>query len=232
MKMKWTEMSKKSRLYTILLAVIVLAIIAVVISCVTGRTKTEPPAPAAPAETPAERAQGVKLIEVEKEITTEMLSERLNDVGLLITEEYLFTEVVSYSSVKQIWNIDLGFTESGYIISYDGTVSAGIDFSAIRVEKDDELHRISVYLPRTQILGIDIDPQSFHLYSEKEGLWNPLSVVDYNDSLIQIEANARQKAIDKDVLVKAADNARRVIVNLIDGMIDTSEYSVVTLFDK
>lgn len=223
-------MTKRTKLYLIVLAVIVLAIIVLLIwHAVAGESKTAVPAAASAGE-PAGPSRAVKLVEVEKEITTEMIREKLNDVGLLITEEYLFTEVVSYSSVKQLWNIDLGFTESSYIASYDGTVTAGIDFTAIRVEKDDESKQVTIYLPRPQILGVDIDPKSFQLYSEKEGLWNRISVSDYNDSLIELEETARAKAIDKGVLDRAGANARQVVVNLVASLIDTAEYGVVTLY--
>lgn len=226
-------MTKRTKLYLILTAVIVLACLALVIwHAVSGGAKTElPSAISAGAAGAAEtRALPVQLIQVEKEITTEMISESLRNVGMLITQEYQFTEVVSFSSVKTLFHLDLSFTESSFVASYDGVVTAGIDFSAIRVEKDEEAKKITVYLPHAEILNVDIDPNSFQLYSEKAGLWNPISISDYNDSLIGLEDTAREKAIKKGVLVNAGSNARLMIENMIGGLIDTSEYDVLCLY--
>ncbi len=223
-------MSKKKQiLYGSILAVIVIATIVVVIVSAYGKTETDP-APVSPEPPAAARSSPVQVIEVEKTISTEMISERLQDMGMLVTEEYVFTEVVSFSSVKKLWEIELGFTESGYVASYDGVVTAGLDFTQIRLEKDDELRRITVYLPRTKILNIDIDPTSFQLYSEKEGLWNRISVTDYNNSLIEMEETAREKALAKGILERAGSNARLLIENLIRSLIDDPEYDILCLY--
>ncbi len=224
-------MTKRARFYLILTAAIVLACLTLVIwHAASGGGKAEVPSAVSPGTT-GERSLPVRLIQVEKEITTEMISESLRNVGMLITQEYTFTEVVSFSSVKSLFNLDLSFTESSFVASYDGVVTAGIDFSAIRVEKDEDAKRITVRLPHAEILNVDVDPHSFKLYSEKAGLWNPISVSDYNDSLIGLEDTAREKAIKKGVLTNAGSNARLVIENMIGGLIDTSEYDVLCLYD-
>ena len=97
-------------------------------------------------------------------------------------------------------------------------------------EKNEELRRVTVYLPRPKILNVDIDPKSFQLYSEKEGLWNRITVTDFNDSLIELEANAEAKALEKGVLEHAGANARQLIENLVGTLIDTTEYSILFLY--
>ena len=223
-------MTKRTKLYLILLAVIVLAIIVLLIWHGVSSREKPVAAETLPAAQTRESSGGVKLIEVEKTITTEILSEQLREVGLLVTQEYCFTEVVSFSSIKSLWNIDLGFTESSYLASYDGVVTAGVDFTQISVSKDDEQRCITIRLPRPRILGVDIDPKSFQLYSEKEGLWNRISVTDYNDSLIELEENAREKAIQKGVLERAGSGARSMIERIVGSLVDTSDYSVLCLY--
>ena len=154
-------------------------------------------------------------------------SYELNDIGVLVTEEYYFTEVVSFSSIKKLFNkLELGITESSYLASYDGVVTAGIDFSKITVSKDDELHLVEVRLPKAEILNVDIDPESFELYSEKTGLGNPISVADYNNSLVELESTASEKAVARGILTRADQNLKTVIVNFIAGLVDTAEYTV------
>ena len=131
-----------------------------------------------------------------------------------------------FSSIKKLFSIELGITESSYLASYDGVVSAGVDFSAIRLRRDEERGVITVELPAAQIRSVDIDPQSFQLYSEKTGLGNPVSAADFNSSLVELEASAREKALERGLLDKADENARRIIRNFIAGLVDTTRWSV------
>ena len=168
-----------------------------------------------------------KIVEVEKKISGEMIQDGLRDMGFLVTEEYYFTEVVSFSSVKKLFKtITLGITESSFLASYDGVITAGVDFEKIRVEKNDDTKEITVRLPRAEVRYLDIDPESFVLYSEKEGLGNKISMSDYNDSLIELEANAEKKAVERGLLDRADENAERVIANFIGSLVDESEYTV------
>ena len=167
------------------------------------------------------------LVTVEKEITAEILTDGVRDLGVLVTDEYYFTEVVSFSSIKKLWKIDLGITESSYLASYDGVVTAGVDLETASVEKDEEQKRITVTLPAAEIQNVDIDPESFVLYSEKAGLGNHLSVEDFNSSLIELEQTARDKAMARGILERADDNARSLVRNLIGSLVDLGEYTLV-----
>ena len=223
--------TKRNLVLWILIAVFLLSAVLVVIVWVSGRDPE--PAEAAIFPTPQPTAQVVikeveKLVEVEKTISSDILQDGLNDMGFLVTQEYVFTEVVSFSSVKKLLktDIELKFTETSYLATYDGSVYAGVDFSRIRVEKSDGAKRITVYLPAAEIQTVSIDPNSFVLYSEKAGLGNPLSAQDFNTSLVELENTAREKAVERGVLTQADKNAKAMVQNFIAGLVDTSAYRV------
>ncbi len=167
-----------------------------------------------------------QIVEVEKEIGVEEIRSGLNDMGVLLTAEYDFTQVISYSSIKKLFSIELGITESSYLASYDGVVRAGVDFEKIRLERDDERRVVTVKMPAAEILGVDIDPESFQLYSEKTGLGNPVSAADFNSSLVELEAKAREKSLQRGVLERADENARRIVRNFIAGLVDAELYMI------
>ncbi len=220
------DTKKKNTLYLILIGALVLCMIVLLIWH-GGRQAPDPIPAVTPRPVPsAPGGEKKRVIEIEKKITAEVIRENLQDVGVLTTEEYYFTEVISYSKVKKLWKIELGITESSYLISYDGVVTAGIDFTAVDVQKDDEQKRILIILPKSEILSVDIDPESFQLYSEKEGLGNPVSVTDYNQSLVEMEQNARQKALDRGILTRADGNARKLVGQLVAGLVNTEEYTI------
>lgn len=224
------RLTKGEKAIVILIAIVLLAAAAaVVIGLSLSRNVEEEnvPAPAAKHDQTVVYKTVEKFVEIEKEISCDIIQDGLNDMGVLITEEYYFTEVVSYSSVKKLFktDIELKLTESNYLASYDGVVAAGFDFTGITVEKDDEAKTITVHIPKAEIQYVDIDPDSFEIYSEKEGLGNPITLEDYNRSLLELEATAKTKAVNRGLLDRANENAQAVITNFITGLTG-GDYSI------
>ena len=222
---------KKVRLLVGLI-VLVLAAIAVLFIVHAARSAKQPAAlpkvtPRPAQEVVVREKEVEKLVTVEKEITSEILTDGVRELGLLVTDEYYFTEVVSYSSIKKIWKIDLGITETSFLASYDGVVRAGVDLSRASIEKDDEERTVTVTLPAAAITDVDIDPESFTLYSEKAGLGNPISAEDFNNSLIELETTARSKAIERGLLTRADENAHELVRNVVGALCDLNEYTLV-----
>lgn len=220
-------------MYLLLIAVLLIAIVIVLIIGLGGRETGERTLFAE--QTAAENTAGKKenrVITVEKEFSAEIIQEKLNDMGVLVTQEYAFTEVMSYSSVKKLFDtIELGFTETSYVVSYEGKITAGVDFAGIAVDKDDEVMLLTVHLPKSEIESVDIDPHSFKLHSEKSGFGNPLSVSDVNTSLVELEETATEKAVADGLLLRADKNARVLILNFIGSLVDTTVYTVEFVTD-
>ena len=223
---------KKLRIYLIALAVVLLVIIALIVWH-GGRAEPEP----LPAVTPRPTQQVVvrerpvekiveKLVEVEKEVSAEEIRGGLSDMGVLLTEEYYFTDVVRFSSIKKLFSIELGITESSYLASYDGVVTAGVDFTGVTVSRDEASGVVTVTLPAAQIMNVDVDPESFRLYSEKTGLGNPLSMEDFNASLVELEQSAREKALARGILTRADETARQIVKNFVSGLVDPARWTV------
>ena len=222
--------TRTEKIYIVLIAVVLVIIAAVLIFGLNGMKNNAASLPAGE-EAPQEKEiikEVEKIVEVEKVISAETIQEGLKDMGLMVTQQYFFTEVVSFSSVKKLFNTDIAlkFTESSYLASYDGEVNAGLNFKQIRVEKDETSRTVNVFLPHSEILNVDIDPNSFELYSEKTGISNAISVQDFNQSLIELEETAKNKAIDRGILNAADQNARMIISGFIEGLVDTDEYTV------
>ena len=221
--------TKTEIVYIVLIVLVVLVTAFVLLFGLRNRGNEMPvPADDKPKQTETVIKEVERIVEVEKTITSDTIQDGLNDMGLLVTQQYFFTEVVSFSSVKKLFNTDIAlkFTESSYLASYDGTVNAGIDFEKIKVEKDENTKHVTVLVPKAEILNIDIDPNSFELYSEKTGISNALSVEDFNQSLIELEDTAKSKAIERGIIDMAEKNAEAVISNFINSLVDKSVYSV------
>jgi len=219
--------TKREKTYLALIAA-VLVLIAILL-LLHPRTQPETPADNPAAKTAEEpKAVRERWIEVEKKVTAEVIQDRLQDMGVLITEEYYFTDLISFSSVKTFLRTDfvLPFTETSYMVRYDGVVSAGIDLSAAGIEKDEDRKQITVRIPKASIQTTTIDLDSFELLEEKTGLGNPLSVQDVNTSLQELERSAEQKALERGLLEKADKNARSMISQFIASLVGDAEYAL------
>lgn len=159
-------------------------------------------------------------------LTGDTIRDGLNDIGELATEEYYFTRVETYDSSKNIKGFKVPFTTSRFVYSYDGMVKAGIDFTAIEVEKDDLKKTITVKLPASQILDCSIDPDTFEVYDEKNSVFNPIHISDYNDSLDEMLEAAKADAIEKGVLERADSNAELLIKNMVKSAYDVDDYYI------
>ena len=97
---------KKKLIYWIALGVVLLAVV-ILILWHGGRSKAPEPLAAVtprPTQQVVIRERPVeKLVEVEKEVTVEEIRAGLNDMGVLLTEEYYFTDVVRFSSIKKLF---------------------------------------------------------------------------------------------------------------------------------
>lgn len=223
----------KARLYVVSILIVAALVLGVVVFWLANRAPKPEEEQTLTSESLSVPTPRVIVRETGKKISAQTLQDGLNDMGFLITAEYYFTDVISYSSVKRLFNsIELGITETSYCASYDGTVNAGIDFSGMTVEMDDELNRVVVHLPPAEIFGVDIDTDSFRLISEKSGLGNPVSVSDFNTSLAELESSAEEKALERGLLEKADENARLIIHGFVGSLVDLPRYSLSIISDS
>ncbi|MBE5849267.1 MAG: DUF4230 domain-containing protein [Lachnospiraceae bacterium] len=168
---------------------------------------------------------GAETTVVEEIVTvdTEIIADGLREMGTLITEEYYFTQLEKYKKTEKVWIFK---SEASTAYSYDGVVTAGIDCNEIGIEKDDENKTITISIPKAGILNVDIDPNSFQMYEEKNGLWSKFNINDYNKSLIEFEEAGKKKALEKGIIEKADESAKKMVESFVNSLIDSDEYTI------
>lgn len=150
----------------------------------------------------------------------------LKDMGELVTQAGYFTNVQSSTSTRQLFGMDIPFTTSKYIYSYDGVVKAGLDFSKIEVRVDDANRVVTVLLPEIEILDVNIDNNSLKIYDESQSIFTPLHIADVNEAQIELKEQVRQTAIDNGILEEAEKNARTIIGGFLSGTMDVKNYTI------
>jgi len=210
----------KNKLY---IAVIIVAVIAMII-LLTDYKRNAPKAPSlsdiAATESTVKKSNAKVLVS----INTETIREGIANMGTLITQEYYFTQVEKYT--KEMTIMKFITSSSEFIYSYDGSVTAGVDFEKIAITKDDEAKTITIDIPDSEIFSVNIDKDTFKIYSEKDSLWNPLKLEDYNTSLAKFEAAAKEKALASGILEKSDAQAKALIENFVNSLPETSKYSI------
>ena len=153
----------------------------------------------------------------------EVVKEKLEATAELNTGSYLCTDVLTKSDSKKFKDWEIPFTEKSFIISYDGTVKAGIkDLTKAEVVENGDT--IIVKLPEVEITGADIDNDSFQKLDESNNIFNPISVEDLNDAQKELKDKMIGRAVEKGVLDIAKSNAETVLGGMLAS--PTGEYEV------
>ncbi|MGX8686451.1 MAG: DUF4230 domain-containing protein [bacterium] len=191
------------------------------VSFTSGRGRERTPEPV---QTVTERPKKEKKDRVLISTSSEMIREGLSDLGVLITQEYYFTQVETYTKDKKIFYFIPASSE--FVYSYDGSVLAEVDFTRVHVKTDEDRQVIVVTLPASEIQFVKIDKSTFRIYSEKDSLWNPLNLEDYNISLIEFENTAREKALKSGILERSDAQAKRLVTEFIRSLPNASGYNI------
>lgn len=157
-------------------------------------------------------------------VSTETIRDGLANMGVLITQEYYFTQVETYTKEKTFLKFITSSSE--FMYSYDGKVLAGVDFGEIKIASNEDSKTITVTMPDSRIEAVTIDRDTFKIYSEKESLWNPLKLEDYNISLAEFEDAAREKAVAGGILVRSDEQAKNLVREFIGSLPNMSGYTI------
>jgi len=151
----------------------------------------------------------------------------LKDIGELATQAGYFTTVQTITKSRDILGVEVPGTKSNYVYSYDGIIKAGVDFSFVESEVDEENKLITIRFPEFKILSTEIKDDSFVLYNDGANLFTSLKLEDVDKSNAELKETARKAAIDNGILEAARANAEVLIRGFLAGMYDLNEYKIV-----
>lgn len=168
------------------------------------------------------------IIEPEPVITTSTVSEQLNAIQELVTAEYLYTNADRYENNNKIkvvkWEVSVPFSQKYFTIAYDGRIKAGMDLSKAEIEVEETSRTITIALPKSTITSHETFEDTLVVLNEADGLFNKITIENYNDFIKGQKAKMEDKAIKERGLLTEADTkakaAIRNILNLLPG-IDT-----------
>ena len=214
-------MKQGNRIYiTVTIVAIILALV-LILNYGLRKGAQEPSEPKATVSTIKEKEKKDKVL---ISVSSETIREGLSSMGVLITQEYYFTQVETYTKDKTLFKVIP--LSSGFMYSYDGAVMAGVDFGEIQIDTDEDRKIVHVKMPDSEIQAVTIDKNTFQVYSEKESLWNRIKLEDYNISLVEFEDAAKQKALESGILEKSDEQARNLVRGFISSLPTAAGYTI------
>lgn len=167
----------------------------------------------------------------EREITSDTIQSSFESIAELSVEEYNFTNIGRFTEDNsRVFGLDVPFTGSMFLITYDGTVKAGLrDFTAADVNVDDAAQTITLTLPRTEVLSSTIDPNSVEQYDQSFNPINQIQVSDMAEFLATEESRAEQTAVDNGLLDRAESRTEELLTRHVEAFSEGSNlanYSV------
>lgn len=140
------------------------------------------------------------------------------DLSQISTVDYTYNSIVKIPTEKK--NKDFG-----YAVSYNGTIKAGIDFSKIDIDIDDEKKHITVSLPEAEITDITVDAGSLeYIFEDKKLNTETVASEAYSLACDDLKAKAAE---NHDILESAKENAHSAVEALLKPWIEQlGEYDI------
>lgn len=107
-----------------------------------------------------------------------LIEEQMRRIAELATVSYDYSDIVSYSKTAKLWGYDVPFSTSKIILQYRGRIRAGVDLGGARITVRDTV--VEIVLPEPRILSHDVDPRSFKILDQSNGLFSSIEIPDFH----------------------------------------------------
>lgn len=145
------------------------------------------------------------LVQEKEAITQDLLQQQIQAIGELGTAKYYYTNMGRYENTLQLGGKNIPFTQKMFIISYDGTIKAGVEVKDIQVTLNDKT--IKVVIPPAKVLSHEVDMKSVTVFDEKNSIFNGLSTEDVTLFLNEQNTQMEERAVGSGILADAQQNA-------------------------
>ena len=131
-------------------------------------------------------------------ITSTTIKNQLTEINELALYSYDYSKVGKFSNKLSFngWKIPL--TQKTFIITYDGSIKAGIDLKQAKISIDNE--QLNITLPAAKILSHEIDENSIEVYDESSNIFNQISINDYKSFATKEKKKNEKEAISNGIL--------------------------------
>ena len=149
-----------------------------------------------------------------------VLETQIRDISELASVTYTYTNMAQFESSNDFYGVKIPFTTKSFILTYDGTIKAGVDLSQATVDMEGSTVRIT--LPQAAILSHEIDEDSVEVFDEKTSIFNPFTVEDFTAFQADQKAAMEERALSSGLLEEARAKAVSGVEQLLSAALPES----------
>ena len=153
-------------------------------------------------------------------ITSTTIKNQLTEINALYSYDYSkvgkFSNKLSFNG----WKIPL--TQKTFIITYDGSIKAGIDLKQAKISIDND--QLNITLPAAKILSHEIDENSIEVYDESSNIFNQISINDYKSFATKEKKKNEKEAISNGILEKSKTKAEQTLTTYLQAIPEIKDH--------
>lgn len=150
------------------------------------------------------------------QIDAVVLQNQLTEIRELATVTYAYTNMAQFESSNDFYGMKVPFTTKSFILTYDGTIKAGVDLDGAAVDVSGTA--VTITLPEARILSHEIDEDSVEVFDEKTSIFNPFTVEDFTSFQADQKAAMEERALSRGLL----EEARRKAVSSVEQLLSAA----------
>ena len=149
-------------------------------------------------------------------ITSTTIKNQLTEINELALYSYDYSKVGKFSNKLSFngWKIPL--TQKTFIITYNGSIKAGIDLKQAKISIDND--QLNITLPAAKILSHEIDEKSIEVYDESSNIFNQISINDYKSFATKEKKKNEKEAISNGILEKSKTKAEQTLTTYLQAI--------------
>lgn len=147
------------------------------------------------------------------QIDAVVLQNQLTEIRELATVTYVYTNMAQFENSNDFYGVKIPFTTKSFILTYDGTIKAGVDLDGAAVDISGTT--VTVTLPEARILSHEIDEGSVEVFDEKTSIFNPFTVEDFTSFQADQKAAMEERALSRGLLEEARSKAVSSVKQLL-----------------
>lgn len=149
------------------------------------------------------------------QVSAVVLESRLAEISELASVTYSYTNMAQFENSSDFYGVTIPFTTKRFILTYDGTIKAGIDLEKVKVHVSG--NDVTVTLPEAEILSHEIDGNSVEIFDEKTSIFNPFTVEDFTAFQTGQKQVMAEKALQRGLLEEAREKAGNSVRLLLEA---------------
>ena len=155
-------------------------------------------------------------------ITSTTIKNQLTEINELALYSYYYIKLLKFSNKLSFngWKIPL--TQKTFIITYDGSIKAGIDLKQAKISIDNE--QLNITLPAAKILSHEIDENSIEVYDESSNIFNQISINDYKSFATKEKKKNEKEAISNGILEKSKTKAEQTLTTYLQAIPEIKDH--------